>query len=406
MTDLHVPLRALGVPAVVECTTAELAARVRRDWSRCLSVEDRDGADGADAAEGSDGSGDPDDDVVTVSLAPAKDLDAALYVMTTGLTYRLIDRLTGSAMMLHACGLSDDDGNVLALVAPSGTGKTMAASVLARSAFAYVTDETVAVRPDGTVVPYEKPLSFVSSRLGSERKSQKGPDDLGLRQPPAALRPARVVVLDRDASFRTPTLEPLTLVEGMVEVIPQTSALPTLERPLQQLAALLERCGGVYRLRYAEIADTEALLTGLLAGAVEPTEDWEPLAREKNGPEDEFVLLDGRLTVLDFDDAVRTEDEAVVLTDGVPRHLQGIGTTLWSAVLDGVTPNRLLDTVVAVHGDHPEAPAMVAAAMVAMEDAGLLIHRVPMTLAQVLAGESRDDRSRWQQVVESSTLRR
>jgi hypothetical protein len=219
------------------------------------------------------------------------------------------------------------------------------------------------------------------------------------------LRPARVVVLDRDASVRTPILEPLTLVEGMVEVIPQTSALPALERPLQQLAALLKRCGGVYRLRYAEIADTERLLADLLAGDVEPTEDWEPLAREK-GPEEEFVLLDGRLTVLDFDDAVRTEDEAVVLTDGIPRHLQGIGTTLWSAVLDGGTPDRLVDAVVDVHGDHPDAAAMVAAAMAAMEDAGLLIHRVPMTLAQVLAGDSRDDVSRWQRVVEASVLPR
>jgi hypothetical protein len=393
VTDLRVPLRALGVPAVVECTTAELADRVRRDWSRCLSAEGADGAVG------------PDDDVVTVSLAPAKNVDGALYVMTTGLTYRLIDRLTGSALMFHACGLSDDDGNVLMLVAASGTGKTMAASVLARSAFGYVTDETVAVSPDGTVVAYEKPLSFVTSRLGSERKSQKGPDDLGLRRPPAALRPARVVVLDRDASVRTPILEALTLVEGMVEVIPQTSALPALERPLQQLAALLERCGGVYRLRYAEIADTQDLLAALLADDVESTEDWEPLAREK-GAEDELVLLDGRLTVLDFDDAVRTEDEAVVLTDGIPRHLQGIGTTLWSAVLDGVTPDRLVDAVVDVHGDHPDAAAMVAAAIAAMEDAGLLIHRVPMTLAQVLAGDSRDDVSRWQRVVEASVLPR
>jgi hypothetical protein len=49
---------------------------------------------------------------------------------------------------------------------------------------------------------------------------------------------------------------------------------------------------------------------------------------------------------------------------------------------------------------------MVAAAIAAMEDAGLLIHRVPMTLAQVLAGESRDDGPRWQRVVEASVLRR
>jgi hypothetical protein len=147
-------------------------------------------------------------------------------------------------------------------------------------------------------------------------------------------------------------------------------------------------------------------LADLLEEDAEAIEDWEPLAREKKGPEDEFVLLDGRLTVLDFDDAVRTADEAVVLTDGIPRHLQGIGTTLWSAVLEGVTPDRLVDAVVDAHGDHPDAAAMVAAAMVAMEDAGLLIHRVPMTLTQVLAGESRDDESRWQRVVEASVLRR
>jgi hypothetical protein len=41
-----------------------------------------------------------------------------------------------------------------------------------------------------------------------------------------------------------------------------------------------------------------------------------------------------------------------------------------------------------------------------MEEAGLLVHRVPVTVAEVLAGATRDDSSRWQKVVEASVLRR
>ena len=51
--------------------------------------------------------------------------------------------------MLHAAGIADADGLVVALVGPSGMGKTTASSYLARHGFGYVTDETVSIGPGG-----------------------------------------------------------------------------------------------------------------------------------------------------------------------------------------------------------------------------------------------------------------
>src|SRR4029450_12926385 len=108
-----------------------------------------------------------------------------------------IRALRGQTVMLHAAGLSAEDGSVLALVAASGRGKTTAAVTLARHGLGYVTDETVAIRANGQVVPYPKPLSFVAGGDSGGPKRQHSPDDLGMRGLPAELRLARLVVVDR-----------------------------------------------------------------------------------------------------------------------------------------------------------------------------------------------------------------
>ena len=61
--------------------------------------------------------------------------------------------------MLHACGVADPEGAVIALVAKSGTGKTTASSQLART-FGYITDETVAIRADGTLCRIPSPCQL------------------------------------------------------------------------------------------------------------------------------------------------------------------------------------------------------------------------------------------------------
>lgn len=106
-----------------------------------------------------------------------------------GLAENLASRLTvaailanaGGQIMLHACRVaSPETGGVVALVAKSGTGKTTAASVLART-YGYVKDETVAMKSDREVIltPSRCPSSSVLVP-----KLHVGPDELGLQQAP------------------------------------------------------------------------------------------------------------------------------------------------------------------------------------------------------------------------------
>ena len=172
------------------------------------------------------------------------------YAVSRSLTIASIRRRTGSCLMLHAAGLATEDGGTVALVASSGTGKTTAGRLLGRS-LGYVTDETVTVEHDLTVRAYPKPLSLVVDPSGAVGQShEQSPDELALRRAPAALHLSAVAVLERRADATVPVLTPIGLVaEAMQTVLPQTSALPSLDRPLDRLARALTAGHGPYRLR-------------------------------------------------------------------------------------------------------------------------------------------------------------
>jgi len=313
--------------------------------------------------------------------------DASQYLATTSLTFRLIDALHGRRLMFHACGLSDANGQVLALVAASGTGKSTAARRLAREAFAYVTDETVVVDDAGRVDAYPKPLAFLEDGI---HKVQRGPDELGLRTCPEQLTLSRVVLLDRQA-VASAELEPLSTFDAMVALIPQTSALPSLLRPLQQLADALAACGGAYRLTYGEIDEAEQLLTALMARPAEPSEAYAAvISPEAAG---RLAMKDGRWGVVPWQDALVVDDEALVLIREIPMRLAGIGLTVWRAIAAGVDQWDFTAHVVAAHGTHPDAEHLVHEALQALLNAGAVAHRIPKTVAQVMAGESQDDPS-------------
>jgi hypothetical protein len=130
----------------------------------------------------------------------------------------------------------------------------------------YVTDETTAVLEDGTVVPYPKPLSVRRTAAGLF-KNETPPSSVGLTPPTGRVHLAAVCLLDRDASHEgEPTVETLATLDAVVALVPQTSHLPELARPLQRLATLCESVGGVRRLAYRESADLAGLVDELLAG--------------------------------------------------------------------------------------------------------------------------------------------
>jgi hypothetical protein len=202
-------------------------------------------------------------------------LDDLLQLITREVTVAAIDAVAGRHLLLHAACLADPaTGLATAFVAEGGTGKTTLARVGGPGRW-YVTDETVAVREDGTVVPYPKPLSVRRSPDG-DHKDEVSPVDLGLVAPPVPVRLSAVYLLDRrrppDAVTGGPVVTPLATLDGIEALVPHTSHLTDLERPLHRLATLLEGLGGARRVTYTEAADLAPLLGGGGDGEPQRTE--------------------------------------------------------------------------------------------------------------------------------------
>jgi len=186
----------------------------------------------------------------------------AMHALSSLITVRAIDARAGELVMIHAAGLALPDGRVFAFAAPSGTGKTTLCRELG-TRFGYVTDETLAVTPDGTVIPYPKPLSVVHE--GTRVKDQVAPQDAHLMElPDVPLTLAGLVMLHRKPGVEEAELVALPLLEGIVELAPQLSYLNHVDKPLQTLAQVVESVGGIHQLTYASTAMVEAVLTGAL----------------------------------------------------------------------------------------------------------------------------------------------
>lgn len=316
-------------------------ARVRAQWSRCMTRPDT-------TADSS------------VTYGAMQDAHERDYGLASALTLAGIQHAAGRRLMLHAAGVADPaTGRVAALVAPSGTGKTTAARRLCTAGFGYVTDETVSIGADNSVLPYPKPLSMVISGELPLHKSQHGPDELGLGTCPADPRAALIVVLDRTTEGPAePQLERMQLLDGVLELIPQTSALPSMVRPLATLVRSVRAAGGVWRLRYREIDDATELLREALRRSA--PEDDIPVV-EYGGDElgQDAQPCDGYVARAPYSDAVGIGDEVLVLTGAVPARLSGIGATLWIAGDRPISIAGLTELCVTHHGPHPDAAQLV-----------------------------------------------
>ncbi|MET4589377.1 ATP-binding protein [Arthrobacter sp. 754] len=266
--------------------------------------------------------------------------------LTSRLTVAAILANAGEFTMLHACGVADPvTGAVVALVARSGTGKTTAASLLART-YGYVTDETVAIRPDGSVVPYPKPLS-VKQRPGGP-KLQVGPDVLGLQPAPAQPFIRSIVLLDRvEAGHVPPTLTKVPLADAVLALIPDSSSQGEIAEPLQSLCRLIDSVGGAWKMTYSEAADLPEALAPLFRKQPWSEREWEAAA---TGPEEPGSIPEGHLRRAAPKDAITINGDLLLMLEDQIVRLGGIGPAIWDATKNAVTPHQLAEEVGKVHG--------------------------------------------------------
>ncbi|MDQ0146005.1 hypothetical protein [Pseudarthrobacter niigatensis] len=280
--------------------------------------------------------------------------------LTSRLTIAAIMANAGELTMLHACGVAHPaTGAVVALVAKSGTGKTTAASVLARS-YGYVTDETVAIAWDGSVIPYPKPLS-VKQEAGTPKR-QASPDEFGLQLAPASPYIQSIVLLNRVQGDLpvAPVLERVPLADAVLALIPDSSSQGEVVDPLQSLCRLIQSVGGVWQATYTEAADLPAALEPLFRPQPAAHTDWKPAAgrgvREPHTPA-------GSIHRTAPQDAVSIGTDLLVMLDNQIVRLSGIGPAVWEASAAPVSLGQLTDYVARVHGKPEGYRSAVAGAV-------------------------------------------
>jgi len=200
---------------------------------------------------------------VEVDVPQRGSLDAELAWVSSEVTLQAIGARAGELWMLHAGGVADPaTGATIALVGPSGAGKTTATRVLAQE-FGYVSDETVGIEESGSVLPYPKPLSVVQPGQGHKR--QVSPDEAGLAEAPDTCTLAGLALVNR-VDGATLDVRPVPTGEALVRLAEQTSYVARMDSPLRTMAAHLERVGGAVEITYSEAADLVPVVRQLMGG--------------------------------------------------------------------------------------------------------------------------------------------
>jgi len=295
--------------------------------------------------------------------APVMDTDErVLEALSSGVTLALLAKNKGTFLTFHAAGLALEDGRVVAMVGPSGRGKTTVSRTLGKN-YGYVSDETIAVDASGRVYPYRKPLSVVQK---GGPKRQVSPSEAGLRElPEKPLRLTGLVLLNRDPDAPGLSVDMVPLIEAMTGLLSEMSYMTSFDDPLTRLASLCESVGGVRRLTYSDVSQLEGVVEELaLPGTF--TESWSRVHRMEKPPAD--------LELGDVLDAIECDDQIIVILEQSVRVLAGIAPAVWQAVRRGLSRDEITTFVVECFGDPGEASAdeLVGKAIGELIDAGLL----------------------------------
>lgn len=302
----------------------------------------------------------------------AASFEALAESITSRLTATAIRENAGELMMLHACGVaSPATGAVVALVANSATDKTAAASVLART-YSYVTDQTVAIRPDGSVVPYPKPLAVDQEPGASQR--QVGSDELGLQPAPPKLFLQSIVLLDKVEAEQpgdpeqsgdagqgrpAPVLRQVPMADALLALVQDSPSQAEVDEPLQSLCRLIDFVGGVWQVSYSEAAELPGVLEPLFRKCRRSRPGWAAAGLEAESGS----IPDGWLRRVEPKDAVTVDGDVLLMPDTDVVRLSGIAAAIWEATASALPPEELAEIVGDVHGRPEGYEAAVAAAV-------------------------------------------
>lgn len=324
---------------------------------------------------------------MSTDSAPGRVLDASPVTDWARFQERLVYEATaefiaagqGTHLMFHAAGLSDlETGESIALIAPSGTGKTTASRELGQH-LAYLTDETVAVAADFSIHPYPKPLSVLPSH-GRRPKIQVSPDDLGLIPPQSMPRLSRIAVLNRvhpgNGSKPGATYRVLPLLEALERIVPQTSSLSRLPRGLVTLCSAIQRCGGALEINYSEARALPHLIAEILRpDGHRQFQDWSPVELRPSTTAGSHISLDEyerawiRTTA---NDAVLIDGVLVVLAGDRLTCLTGIAPRIWEELSAWTTIDQLHDRLVARFGAAPDSMSQLEKVLNNMLELGVV----------------------------------
>ncbi len=314
------------------------------------------------------------------------DFDEISVALRQTINLRAIESRREELLMFHAAGLADPStGDVIALIGPSGAGKTTAASTLG-TVLGYVSDETVAVDADGSVRPFPKPLAV--KQRDTSRKRIAGPDALGLMEVHTPLRLSRVALLDRRNEPVAPTVETLGLEEVLALIIEQTSYFASLPRALRRLEALIRVSGGVHVIRYHHAADLLEPVSALLrrpAAHLTP----EVVGAASTIAAGVGIIPPGAYGRLEVDDWIEAGGEVMVLLDGKISRLSPLGSLLWNDLETPQPLEALVARAEAVFGPAPDDSAQ--ATVRAMLDEFVAARFVRLHESRVQAGSAEHD---------------
>lgn len=323
---------------------------------------------------------------------------------TSLVTLELIRRHIGRMHLFHAAALMQPGtGQVVALVGPSGRGKTTASRALARAGWVYLSDETCAIDPETlAVLPYPKPLSIIAKP--AEPKTQIAASALGLRHhdPASPVRPelARLVVLDRlDAGTRphedaTRGLRCLPLLESLQVLAEQSSGLARTRDGLLRLAELAARIGGVDAVTYTDSSQLPELLADSLETRRDAgVESWKYIAGSAPGEPAGHDLPSSDLpgpVVPEPKGSERLYSRSVETCGIVTDHgmllmhpertviYSELGADLWIEAGDGRTRHHLEERLSEIYGPPPPGAFDVVLDTI-LEDGGLVVSNPPGT---------------------------